>query len=127
MVLSDIMKRWQVLLGKRALLSTGTDEHGMKVGNTEKVESLSTDDFFRFNGLRQKSTRNQRHSVIEGRRYSRYKPVSSVKSIETHLAQSLAERAEISNDYFVRTTDLDHREAVQHFWVGPDSMSTPIC
>jgi hypothetical protein len=31
MVLSDIMKRWQVLLGRRAILSTGIDEHGMKV------------------------------------------------------------------------------------------------
>jgi len=31
MVLTDILKRWQVLLGKQAILSTGTDEHGMKV------------------------------------------------------------------------------------------------
>ncbi|KAK7632393.1 methionine-tRNA synthetase [Phyllosticta citricarpa] len=31
MVLADILKRWQVLRGKDALLSTGTDEHGLKV------------------------------------------------------------------------------------------------
>lgn len=31
MVLTDIMKRWQVLKGKPALLLTGTDEHGLKV------------------------------------------------------------------------------------------------
>lgn len=31
MVLADIFKRWQVLLGKQAILCTGTDEHGMKV------------------------------------------------------------------------------------------------
>lgn len=31
MVLADTLKRWEVLKGKRALLSTGIDEHGMKV------------------------------------------------------------------------------------------------
>jgi len=31
MVLTDIIKRWQVLCGQKALLLTGTDEHGMKV------------------------------------------------------------------------------------------------
>lgn len=31
MVLADIIKRWQLLSGKKALLCTGTDEHGMKV------------------------------------------------------------------------------------------------
>ena len=33
LVLTDILKRWQVLLGRKAILCTGTDEHGMKVGN----------------------------------------------------------------------------------------------
>ncbi len=31
MVLADVLKRWQTLLGHRALLCTGTDEHGLKV------------------------------------------------------------------------------------------------
>jgi methionyl-tRNA synthetase len=31
MVLADVFKRWQTLLGNRAILCTGTDEHGMKV------------------------------------------------------------------------------------------------
>ncbi|KAG9580861.1 hypothetical protein KCU77_g13443, partial [Aureobasidium melanogenum] len=31
MVLADVLKRWQVLKGKRAVLLTGTDEHGMKI------------------------------------------------------------------------------------------------
>lgn len=36
LVLADILKRWQVLRGNRAILCTGTDEHGMKVcGHTE--------------------------------------------------------------------------------------------
>ncbi|KAL1894729.1 methionyl-tRNA synthetase [Sporothrix stenoceras] len=31
MVLADVLKRWQTLLGREALLCTGTDEHGLKV------------------------------------------------------------------------------------------------
>ncbi|CAK7204069.1 methionyl-tRNA synthetase [Sporothrix eucalyptigena] len=31
MVLADVLKRWQTLQGRRALLCTGTDEHGLKV------------------------------------------------------------------------------------------------
>jgi methionyl-tRNA synthetase len=31
MVLTDIIKRWQVLKGRQAILLTGTDEHGLKV------------------------------------------------------------------------------------------------
>lgn len=31
MVLTDILKRWQVVKGRHALLLTGTDEHGLKV------------------------------------------------------------------------------------------------
>lgn len=31
MVLTDIVKRWNVLRGKKAIMCTGTDEHGLKV------------------------------------------------------------------------------------------------
>ena len=31
MVLTDILKRYQVLKGRRAIMVTGTDEHGMKI------------------------------------------------------------------------------------------------
>lgn len=31
MVLADVLKRWQLLKGNPAFLSTGTDEHGMKI------------------------------------------------------------------------------------------------
>ncbi|KAB2570076.1 Aminoacyl-tRNA synthetase class 1a Anticodon-binding protein [Lasiodiplodia theobromae] len=31
MVLADIIKRWQLLQGRTAMLSTGTDEHGLKI------------------------------------------------------------------------------------------------
>lgn len=32
LILADIFKRWATLQGKRAILCTGTDEHGLKVG-----------------------------------------------------------------------------------------------
>ena len=31
MLLADVLKRWEVLRGREAYMSTGTDEHGMKV------------------------------------------------------------------------------------------------
>lgn len=31
LVLTDILKRWNALLGRKSILVTGTDEHGMKV------------------------------------------------------------------------------------------------
>ena len=31
MVLADVIKRWHVLKGEKAILCTGTDEHGLKV------------------------------------------------------------------------------------------------
>lgn len=31
--------------------------------------------------------------------------------------QHLAEKAHVSNDHFIRTTDHAHREAVQYAWV----------
>ena len=31
LILADILKRWQLLCGREAILNTGTDEHGKKV------------------------------------------------------------------------------------------------
>jgi methionyl-tRNA synthetase len=41
MVLADILKRFQVLRGRTAFLSTGTDEHGLKVQKAAKLANLS--------------------------------------------------------------------------------------
>ncbi|KAI9704165.1 MAG: methionyl-tRNA synthetase [Candelina mexicana] len=83
MVLTDILKRWQILQGKKAILCTGTDEHGMKI---------------------------QRAASKAG---SEPKPFCD-KGAETFM--NLARRAEVAHDHFVRTTDPDHREAVQYVW-----------
>ncbi|KAK0109590.1 methionyl-tRNA synthetase [Cadophora gregata] len=83
MVLSDILKRWQVLHGKQAILCTGTDEHGMKIQRAAA----------------------QAHT-----------PPKEFCDLTAETFKSLAKRAGLSNDHFVRTTDPDHREAVQYFW-----------
>jgi methionyl-tRNA synthetase len=67
MVIADIMKRWQVLLGNTdAQLLTGTDEHGMKVVHTDSIagrERALTSDH-RFNKLRSKRAWIPRHFAI---------------------------------------------------------------
>ncbi|KAF2141719.1 uncharacterized protein K452DRAFT_228462 [Aplosporella prunicola CBS 121167] len=84
MVLADVIKRWQVLNGKNALLCTGTDEHGLKV---------------------------QQAATKAG---SEPLPFCD-KGAE--VFKNLAVRANISNDYFVRTTEPSHKEAVQYAWL----------
>ena len=83
MVLADVLKRWKVLGGREAILSTGTDEHGMKV---------------------------QRAATKVGSDPQAF----CDQGAETF--RQLAERAELSNDHFVRTSDAQHKEAVQHAW-----------
>lgn len=83
MVYADILKRWQVLRGKHAILCTGTDEHGMKVQRAAKNAGKSPKDYC---------------DLVSG------------------TFEGLALRANISNDYFVRTTDSSHKDAVQYFW-----------
>lgn len=83
MVLTDVLKRWQSLKGRKALLLTGTDEHGMKI---------------------------QQASAKAG---SDPKPFCDKGA---DIFKSLAARAELSNDHFIRTTDPDHKEAVEYAW-----------
>ncbi len=83
MVLTDILKRWQVLRGKKAILCTGTDEHGMKIQRAAAQAQTPPKEFC---------------------------------DLTAETFKSLAKRAGLSNDHFVRTTDPDHREAVQYFW-----------
>lgn len=40
MILADVLKRWQTLQGRKALLCTGTDEHGMKVQRAAAAEGV---------------------------------------------------------------------------------------
>ncbi|CZS89722.1 probable METHIONYL-TRNA SYNTHETASE, mitochondrial [Rhynchosporium agropyri] len=83
MVLTDILKRWQVMRGKQAILCTGTDEHGMKVQRAAAQAQTPPKEFC---------------------------------DLTAGTFKSLAKRAGLANDHFVRTTDPDHKEAVQYFW-----------
>ncbi|KAF2280834.1 methionyl-tRNA synthetase-like protein [Westerdykella ornata] len=83
MVLADVIKRWHQLKGEKAILSTGTDEHGLKVQKAAETAGIHAKVF-----------------CDEG----------------AAIFQELAEKAYISNDHFVRTTDQDHKDAVQYAW-----------
>lgn len=83
MVLTDILKRWQVLKGKPAILCTGTDEHGMKIQRAAENAGVPPKEFC---------------------------------DTTAETFKTLVKRANLSNDHFVRTTDEDHKEAVQYFW-----------
>ncbi|KAI4125894.1 MAG: hypothetical protein LQ347_005191 [Umbilicaria vellea] len=84
LVLTDILKRWQVLLGRKAILCTGTDEHGMKI---------------------------QQAAVKAGQDVRAFCD-KNYKSFDV-----LARRVGVDLDHFIRTSDPDHRFAVQHFWL----------
>ncbi|KAF2176686.1 hypothetical protein K469DRAFT_645388 [Zopfia rhizophila CBS 207.26] len=83
MVLTDILKRWQQLKGKKAILCTGTDEHGLKVQRAAAKAGIEP------------------------------KPFCD-KGAE--IFKDLARKAEIANDHFVRTTDREHKDAVEYAW-----------
>ncbi|KAF9692508.1 hypothetical protein EKO04_009482 [Ascochyta lentis] len=83
MVLTDIVKRWNVLRGKKAIMCTGTDEHGLKVQRAAAKAGVDPKAF-----------------CDKG----------------ADIFRDLALKAEISNDHFVRTTDQDHKDAVQYAW-----------
>ncbi|KAI9652151.1 MAG: methionyl-tRNA synthetase [Alyxoria varia] len=83
MVLADILKRWQHLQGRDALLCTGTDEHGMKVQRAAEKAGSDTKAF-----------------CDDG----------------AAVFKNLAQKADISYDRFIRTTDEDHSETVQYAW-----------
>ena len=49
--MADIFKRWAVVRGKKAILCTGTDEHGMKVYDYTQLLELSTETNVLFNQI----------------------------------------------------------------------------
>lgn len=83
MLIADVLKRWQVLNGKQAILSTGTDEHGMKVQRAADIQDVHP---------------------------------KALCDANSETFRDLAKKANIANDYFIRTTDPEHRDAVEYFW-----------
>lgn len=70
-VLADTLRRYYILHGKEAILSTGTDEHGLKV--VLKVPQFPlTHSFFRFNKLQKRMVWSHWTFVIKYLTASRY-------------------------------------------------------
>ncbi|KAL9128970.1 MAG: hypothetical protein Q9217_002445 [Psora testacea] len=84
LILADVLKRWSALLGKKSILCTGTDEHGMKI---QRVAAKAGQDVRTFC--------DEMHQPF----------------------RKLVQEAHIDCDHFIRTSDPDHRFAVQHFWL----------
>ena len=84
LILADILKRWNALLGKKSILCTGTDEHGMKIQRAAAKAGQNARPFC-----------DEMHQPFK----------------------KLAQEAHINWDHFMRTSDPDHRFAVQHFWL----------
>jgi methionyl-tRNA synthetase len=82
-VLADVFKRWQTLLGNRAILCTGTDEHGMKIQQAASLADMEPKLFCDENAEK---------------------------------FEELAQLSRVDYDRFIRTTDRDHVQAVEHFW-----------
>ncbi|KAL8752442.1 MAG: hypothetical protein Q9199_005734 [Rusavskia elegans] len=83
-VLTDVLKRFHALKGRKAILCTGTDEHGMKIQRAaekakQDVRAFCNENFSAFNRL--------------------------------------VTLANVQYDHFIRTSEPDHRFAVQHFWL----------
>lgn len=83
MLIADVLKRWQVLKGRDAILSTGTDEHGMKVQRAAQLQELHP---------------------------------KALCDTNAETFKDLAKKANIAHDHFIRTTDPEHRDAVEYFW-----------
>ena len=49
---------------------------------------------------------------------------TSVFCTSIEVPQTLANEGNIDYDHFIRTSDPDHRFAVQHFWVRPQHETT---
>jgi methionyl-tRNA synthetase len=80
---SDVMARYQRLLGNEVRFLTGTDEHGQKILKTAKEQGKDARTFVDENSA---------------------------------VFQSLADRWNISNDDFIRTTEDRHIKGAQAFW-----------
>lgn len=77
---SDLIARFNRLLGKKTFFLTGTDEHGQKVADKAAEKNLTPQKFV---------------------------------DIESQKFQDLTETLNLSNDFFIRTTQEKHKQFVQ--------------
>lgn len=84
MVLADVLKRWQQINNRQAVLCTGTDEHGIKIQKAAARDDMLPKEFCDLN---------------------------------SYKFRRLAKEAGVDHDFFLRTTDDQHKEAVRRFWL----------
>ena len=85
---TDVMARYQRLLGKEVYFLTGPAEHGQKMFKTAKEAKETVDKY------------------------------AAKKSA---LFQNLADQWNITNDDFIRTTEMRHMELAQKFWEAAEA------
>ncbi|OJD13058.1 methionine-tRNA ligase [Emergomyces pasteurianus Ep9510] len=84
MILADVLKRWQILLGNTdAKLLTGTDEHGLKIQQAAAALGMTPQELCDQN---------------------------------CQTFKNIARKGNVDYDHFIRTTDVEHKEAVRYFW-----------
>ena len=88
--------------GEEAVLLTGTDEHGMKVQRAAAKAGVDPKPF-----CDKGAEIFKVHSGI----------FESSLNTQAYALQELARKAEITNDHFIRTTDREHKDAVDYAWV----------
>ncbi|KAL8672959.1 MAG: hypothetical protein Q9168_002592 [Polycauliona sp. 1 TL-2023] len=101
-VLTDVLKRFQALKGRKAILCTGTDEHGMKVSASVVPYSTAFD----------KILRQIQRAAVKAKQ-----DVRAFCDTNSQSFHRLAHQADVQYDHFIRTSEPDHRFAVQHFWL----------
>lgn len=79
MVLADVLKRWQVLQGKQAILCTGTDEHGMKVRQLMQITMKYLSNYVKIQRAAQKAGQDVRAFCDQN--YKSFEVKFSAKSI----------------------------------------------
>jgi len=82
-LLADSISRWFRMKGRKVFLSTGTDEHGLKIQKEAEMRKIS----------------EKEHCDKHSKHF-----------------QELFDTFGIQYDRFVRTTDEDHKVAVNHLW-----------
>lgn len=85
LVLTDILKRWQQLKGKKAILCTGTDEHGLKVPKSTPITVRnSINRCSRSKKPRREPVSNLNLSAIKALRYLKYVAFQTILYIDIH-------------------------------------------
>ncbi|EEH10670.1 methionine-tRNA synthetase [Histoplasma capsulatum G186AR] len=110
MILADVLKRWQILLGNTdAKLLTGTDEHGLKIQQAAAALGVTPQ------ALCDQNCKTFQVCVIRRSGDGLLWQLGRADAQDLDL-KNLARKGNVGYDHFIRTTDAEHKEAVRYFW-----------